>query len=98
MMKWIRHGDVILEVVDRKLAGSRKNRIVLAEGEVTGHKHVLSGLLQECFVDGERYVCVMGDAQLTHQEHETLLIPEGSYRVVMQREVDLLGEVRQVMD
>lgn len=36
--------------------------------------------------------------ELTHEEHETLLLPVGKAKVLVQRELDLLGEVKQVMD
>lgn len=99
-MGWIRHGDVILEKVE-SVKGKKKKckKLILAEGEVTGHFHRLSGQLCEYQTGSERYVEVFEkDAELTHDEHDTLQIPEGKYRVLIQREVDLVGEVRQVMD
>jgi len=99
MAEWIRHGDVVLERADKKITPKeRAEKLVLAEGEVTGHKHVLSGQVAECVMEGERFVEVKGEAVLTHPEHDTLTVPEGTYKVLIQREVDLLGEVRQVMD
>lgn len=99
MNEWIRHGDVILERVESTKGTPKKHdSIVLAEGEVTGHFHRLSGQLLESVFQDERYVETLSDAQLTHEEHDSLIIPKGKYRVRMQREVDLLGEVRQVMD
>ena len=32
------------------------------------------------------------------KEHDTLQIPKGIYEVVIQRELDLVGEVRKVID
>jgi hypothetical protein len=99
MMKWIRHGDVIMEEVGEPDCVMKDvENVVLAEGEVTGHQHVLTGNLQYGEDGGQRYVTCHGEAVLQHQEHDTLNIPDGSYRVVMQREVDLIGEVRQVTD
>lgn len=99
-MKWIRHGDVILQQVDSTKGKQKKmKQCVLAEGEVTGHFHRLTGQVLESIHKDERFVEVQGkEAVLTHEEHDTLKIPEGKYRVLIQREVDLLGEVRQVMD
>lgn len=99
-MEWIRHGDVILQQVGQtKGKQEAKSKSVLAEGEVTGHYHLLQGTLLESQFGKERYVEVIDDsAILSHQEHDSLEIPKGKYRVIQQREVDLLGEIRTVMD
>jgi hypothetical protein len=98
-MKLIRQGDVILEKVEKiEGKGRLMNNVVLAEGEVTGHKHILQGQILECVTKDGRYVECKQDAKLTHQEHDTLTIPKGKYKVKLQREVDLLGEVKHVMD
>lgn len=101
MTKWIRHGDVILEQVSGVDVSAAKHmqECVLAEGEVTGHFHRLRGNIQECIHDNQRYVTVQDqEALLSHEEHDTLTIPKGTYRVMIQREVDLMGEVRKVLD
>ncbi len=103
MNEVIRHGDVILETVfeiegDVQRDVLIKASSVLAEGEVTSHKHVLNGQHLLSKVGSVQYVELMEEGQLSHEEHDTLTIPKGMYRVVIQREVDLLGEVRQVQD
>lgn len=99
MKKWIRHGDVILEKVS-KVKGQQKEikECILAEGEVTGHFHRLKGQILESTHQEQRFVEVKNTAELSHEEHDTLEIPEGKYQVMIQREVDLLGEQKQVMD
>ena len=100
MVEWIRNGDVILHKVN-EVKGTQKQmkECILAEGEVTGHFHRLKGQILESVTETERFIEVQGqDAMLSHEEHDTLTIPEGKYQVLIQREVDLLGEVRQVMD
>jgi len=97
-MKWIRHGDVILEKIDKTIGKmNRKNEEILARGEVTGHMHKLSG---DFYVSETMpmQIEVIGHTELSHDEHDTIVIPEGKYRVIMQRESDLVGEIRQVMD
>ena len=97
-MEWIRHGDVILEKIDEMVCEKiRKNEEILAIGEMTGHVHKLLG---DIYVSETmpKMVEVIGQAELLHDEHDTLVIPEGKYRIVMQRESDLVGEIRQVMD
>jgi len=100
MDRIIRHGDVILkEVASIKGKPRKADKIVLAEGEKTGHFHVLRGAVTECVQsNGNRCIEVLEDAELTHEEHDSLTIPKGKYEVMIQREVDLLGETRQVMD
>lgn len=98
---WIRHGDVILERIDvlpNDVVLKKVDRAVLAEGEVTGHFHVLQSECLFAEQEGVKFVDLSQDALLVHEEHNTLLIPKGVYKVVLQREVDLLGQVRQVMD
>lgn len=98
-MEWIRHGDVILQKVNTTNGKAKKMKeCVLAEGEVTGHFHRLKGQVTELISEKDRFVEVEGEALLSHEEHDTLTIPEGKYKVLIQREVDLMGEVRQVMD
>jgi hypothetical protein len=100
MTEWIRHGDVIIEKVEEvKGKQTKTTQTILAEGEVTGHFHKLSCksmLVSE--YEGNKYLEIKQDAVLEHQEHDTLQIPTGKYKVYIQREVDLLGQVRQVMD
>lgn len=100
--EFIRHGDVILLRVDKiKGKQTKHNELILAEGEVTGHFHKLktqTSQILESFDNGSRYIELTEPVELTHQEHDTLEIPKGCYQVLLQREVDLLGEVRQVMD
>jgi hypothetical protein len=62
--------------------------VVLAEGEATGHAHAIAdpgALLFEG--DGEeRFLELVEAAMLTHEEHETIVLPPGAYRVIRQRE------------
>ena len=98
-MVWIRHGNVILRKLNKtKIKGCVKHDLVLAEGEVTGHSHRLTRSVIECVDGGQRLVQVLEPTELVHEEHDSLVILEGVYEVLVQREVDLLGEVRQVMD
>lgn len=99
MVEWIRHGDVILErVTEVQGKGKSMTECILAEGEVTGHFHRLKGQVCEYVTETERFVEVKEESKLSHEEHDTLVIPQGKYKVLIQREVDLVGEVRQVLD
>lgn len=103
-MKCYRQGDVlILEVKDLPdnlvpVAPDNK-RNILAYGEVTGHAHALSikeSELRET-ESGDKYLTVPGEkAELKHEEHATILIPRGHYRIIQQ--VEYQKEFKQVID
>ncbi len=87
-----RQGDVLLVSVDslpdKVEALPCQERIVLAYGEVTGHAHAIVKDQAKLFIDRDvRYLKVSaGGAELLHEEHATIQIPEGIYRIVHQRE------------
>lgn len=92
-----RQGDVLLVPCSEIPAIARKEapageRVVLAEGERTGHAHtMLADRVSYFREDGSgsgAYVHVAGPSpvDLTHEEHDTLAIPPGNYRVVQQRQ------------
>ena len=88
----VRQGDVLVLGVDAipddaKPVSRDRGRVVLAYGEVTGHAHAIAArdatLLE---LDGERYLRVTAPVTLDHEEHATIELPPGSFRVVIQRE------------
>ncbi len=88
-----RQGDVLLVRTDKLPASAEKmtsdeNRIVLAYGEVTGHAHAIALSQANLFIDGDtRYLKVTDSgADLVHEEHSTIHLEAGVYRVVQQRE------------
>jgi hypothetical protein len=93
-----RQGDVLLIRVDAvpKTTGRRnrdaRGRLVLAQGEATGHAHAIESALAELFEDrdGTLYLRVGAaaaePARLVHEEHAAITLPAGSYRVVRQVE------------
>jgi len=103
----LRHGDLLLksdeDIVIPKGSKSLKTD-VLAEGEATGHTHRLVGqaqILEHEAADGtvEKFVDAKQDSQLVHQEHNTIDIPKGVYRVVQEREFDVIDEMsKEVYD
>jgi hypothetical protein len=89
----VRQGDVLLVAVDALPEGAvavkRSGRLVLAEGEATGHAHaILERDAREFRVGDERFVLVRSKAQLIHEEHAAIDLPAGTYRVVIQREYE----------
>jgi len=83
----IRHGDVLIETVESipesKLLKGRKE---LAFGEVTGHAHRVDvGELFET-KDGQLYLRVDKLAKLSHEEHKTITLDPGCYKVTIKRQ------------
>lgn len=93
-MRMYRQGDVMLASADRVPARAQAvklelGRVVLAHGEVTGHHHSFAAdagveLLEA--PNGERFLRVDRPAALEHQEHTTIDVPAGIFRVIRQRE------------
>lgn len=85
-----RHGDVLISEVEAIPTGAtRLTHCVLAEGEVTGHSHRVEGAgVAELMAHGsERFLRVLADSvRIIHQEHRTISLPRGLYRVWQQRE------------
>ena len=99
-MQPIRQGDVILLPVQQAFSvaaqqelGQELPHLILAEGEVTGHIHRVSeGEAQLYEKDGTLYLRVISStALLTHEEHKTISIPQGTWMVRIQREYEPQG-------
>lgn len=101
-MKIYRQGDVLIMPVSSIPKNKVKtNKVTLALGEVTGHHHSISfGAIG--YADDEKalaeYFEIKGaSADLTHQEHDTITIPKGKYRKIIQVEYTP-QEIRNVAD
>jgi len=84
-MRKYRHGDLLLISVE-KVFGKKLDHLVLAEGEVTFHKHEVIGDAELFEKDGVLYLQVHNEARLTHPEHNSIKIPKGAYLIEHQRE------------
>jgi hypothetical protein len=99
----VRQGDVLIERVTELPQNIQKQkrgkRIVLAEGEVTGHAHAIYDKTTESYVnaEGELFLSANTATEIRHEEHGTIKLPVGTYRVIRQREYSP-GEIRQVLD
>ena len=97
----VRQGDVLLDPVAFLPNGAKRTangHIVLALGRATGHTHEVTHPKATLHVLGEaRYLQLPVAAELVHQEHATITLAAGVYRVVRQREISAL-EVRNVED
>ena len=88
----IRQGDVLLVKCNELPGGLKKirpvnGRLVLAEGEATGHAHTIDAACATLFgVDESMMVVVDKPATLDHQEHGSIEIAPGQYWVIRQYE------------
>lgn len=106
-MKQYRQGDVLIIATGKKPANLEtvprdKGRVILAYGELTGHAHAIKDKRATLFRDPKLaavFMEVTGDApvMLEHEEHGTIEIPPGDYRIVHQREYTP-EEIRRVAD
>jgi hypothetical protein len=104
-----RQGDVLLIPVNSVPAGFkplRSSQVTLALGEVTGHHHSIydnaTGYVADATEENPQvlaeYVVVeSGTADLTHQEHDTISLPPGTYQSIRQSEY-APGALRNVAD
>ncbi len=95
----VRQGDVLLVPVDELPARRHERvvegpRIVLAEGEATGHAHVVLGRARLVHSTnapswrgvGHTHLVVEEPASLVHDEHDAIALVPGVYHVRRQRE------------
>ena len=96
-------GDVIFhleKIPEGKFSKIKTN--VIQEGEATGHAHRLHDGEYEFIQDTktkERYLRVVKDSVVRHEEHKPITLPPGDYRIGIVREYDHFDEeVRAVVD
>lgn len=89
MQQPIRQGDVIL-IPTEDLNGIKLPHLILAEGEVTGHKHqIVNGQATLYETRGTLFLKVISQtATLSHEEHKAIQIPQGDWMIRIQREYD----------
>lgn len=103
--KIIRQGDVLL----RPISELPKNltpvprehgRVILAHGEVSGHAHALTEKHASLYTDDSGMTVLEiaeAMANLVHDEHATIPLQPGFYKVIRQREYKA-KEIRRVAD
>ena len=74
----------------------KKERVVLAYGEVTGHAHAFYEPVKVIFKDGKLEIKESG-ALLEHEEHTTHDFDIGTGEVTIQREYQM-GSLKRVVD
>jgi hypothetical protein len=99
-------GDVLLKKVsiefkDTDIIEKNKNgRVIVAEGEHTGHAHAIKE--SEAIIrvkDGKRYVITPTGFTITHEEHLPITVEPGIYEIGIVQEYDHFAEeARNVLD
>ena len=94
-----RQGDIYIEGVRCVPEGAiKRHDTVLAEGEATGHRHRIRDFRSANLFEfgDELFVDVVADrAEIVHEEHGTIVLNRGKYRIWRQREFDPRSELRQ---
>jgi len=90
---FLQQGDVLIKRTN-VLKGKKLNHLTLAKGESTGHHHTITEGDAELYEhEGTLYLKVNSEeATLTHQEHDTVVIPKGDYQIDVVREYDHWAE------
>lgn len=96
----VRHGDVLIELYNGEIPSESKKRDgkVLFWGEKTGHRHSID--VGEIFEtkNGDLYLRVDKLTKVTHEEHKTVTLPKGVYRVRQKRQYASDGGWERVCD
>lgn len=91
----IRQGDVLLVKVgvlppNTKTVKRDNGKLILAYGEATGHTHRVDSPPEEATLftdaDNNRFLQILKDSKLVHEEHTDLHLPAGIYQQVPQQE------------
>ena len=98
---YLQQGDVILEKVNDVEGVKIKHNGVLMEGEVTGHAHRIVDIAGVEFYnkDGLLYLKTNKPIDVVHEEHGTITVDPGIYKIRKVREYDHFDEeAREVRD
>jgi hypothetical protein len=96
IVKVYRHGDLLISPVVEVPSGGRK-RVdgIFARGEATGHAHRLEargGVELWDFVNEIYFTVGAGGADVLHEEHRTIHLESGNYKVWRQRQYQPEGD------
>lgn len=103
-IKFIQQGDLVLTKLCSLPTGEQKviskKRCVLAEGEHTGHNHVVEDDEAELLEIGEKMILnLQKQAVLKHQEHGPITLSPGIWEIGRIQEFDYFQMMsRQVQD
>lgn len=96
----IQQGDVLFHRIDQLPEGAvskavENDMVIFARGEATGHHHSAvvemvnaTPNLDFYEMNGVLYLKVFRDTEVTHQEHNAVVLTPGFYRCGLVREID----------
>lgn len=96
-MEIIRQGDIKFSQTNEEVKGKELKKLTIAEGEFTGHNHVLVAEAGSKIYGDKTKFTIKGKAKLVHQEHDTIHFTSGTYIVSMEREYDYLEETMKAV-
>lgn len=97
-------GDVFFtevnEIPKKATAVMKKARgYIIAEGEATGHAHIIDDDIKLYEKDGTLYLRTLNPVEVRHEEHRPVSLPPGIWQIGIVREYDpFLEETRWVWD
>jgi len=98
-------GDVLMEKVEEVPEGASEvqregARLILAEGEATGHAHAVTDTTATLYaVDEVHYLDAPKGVTVKHEEHHQVKLPAGKWRIRKVKEYDHFAEeAREVRD
>lgn len=88
----LRQGDILFKKVDEVVEGKTHKQLTIAEGEFTGHHHVLIAEADSMIVGDKTKFTLTGKAKLVHPEHDTIEFNSGTYVVLTEREFNYIDQ------
>jgi len=102
-MTYWQQGDLLIKAVSKIPSEAKKTKaLVLIEGEHSGHAHRIQERNKKAvllILGAVMYLRAYQDTPIEHEEHNTIILPPGDYKIDRVREYDhFLEEVRAVAD
>lgn len=94
-MKTYRQGDLLFKQVSDQPKQVESKRLTIAEGEQTGHNHVLVAETDSVILGDRTLFTVKGKAKLVHPEHDTIEFDSGTYVVINEREWNYVDKLME---
>ena len=101
-MTYSQQGDLLIKAVSEIPSGAKETKtLVLIEGEHSGHAHrIQKNKNAVLFMLGAAmYLRAYQDTPIEHEEHNTIILPPGDYKIDRVREYEHFSEeARYVAD
>lgn len=107
MKQYFRQGDILFESVSKGLDNNNVEKLqtkTVALGEITGHHHSFGKkdqvfLYKEIDKDVPTHISLQAPSTLTHQEHLSIQLPKGEYKIIRERSYNpFLKRIQRSMD